>query len=83
LRGERTEANDGRVYLIIVTATDGLGNVTRNFHTVVVPKNNKQANIDMVLAEAQAAVTYAQTHGGLPPPSYFVVGDGPVIGPKQ
>jgi hypothetical protein len=83
LRGERVEANDGRVYLIIVTATDGVGNITRNYHSVVVPKNNKQANINMVLAEAAAAVTYAQTHGGAPPPNYFVIGDGPVIGPKQ
>ena len=45
LRGERVEANDGRVYLIVVTATDSSGGVDRNYHTVVVPKNNKPANI--------------------------------------
>jgi hypothetical protein len=83
LRGERVEANDGRVYLIIVTATDTSGNVSRNYLTVVVPKNNKQANIDLVNSQAAAAVSYAQTHGGAPPPNYFVIGDGPVIGPKQ
>jgi len=83
LRAERVEANDGRVYLIVVTATDASGNVSRSYHTVVVPKSNKQANIDSVNAQAAAAVSYAQTHNGAPPPDYFVIGDGPVIGPKQ
>jgi len=83
LRGERVEANDGRVYLIVVTATDSSNNVTRNYHTVVVPKNNKQANIDSVNAQATAAVAYASSNNGTPPPGYFIIGDGPIIGPKQ
>jgi VCBS repeat-containing protein len=82
LRAERVEENNGRVYLIVVTATDTSGNVSRNYHTVVVPKNNKQANIDMVIAEAAAAKLYAETSGN-PPPGYFIIGDGAVIGPKQ
>jgi hypothetical protein len=83
LRGERVEANDGRVYLIVITASDNLGNITRNYQTVVVPKNNKQVSINSVNAQAAAAVSYAQSHGGTPPPGYFVIGDGPIIGPKQ
>jgi endonuclease G len=83
LRGERVEANDGRVYLIVITATDNQGNITRNYQTVVVPKNNKQVSISSVNAQAAAAVSYAQSHGGAPPPGYFVIGDGPIIGPKQ
>ena len=83
LRGERVEANDGRVYLIVVTATDSSGGVSRNYHTVVVPKNNKQANINSVNAQAAAAITFAQANNGAPPPGYFVIGDGPIIGPKQ
>jgi len=83
LRAERVEANDGRVYLIVVTATDTSGNVSRNYHTVVVPKSNKQANIDAVNAQAAVAVSYAQANNGAPPPGYFVIGDGPIIGPKQ
>ena len=83
LRGERVEANDGRVYLIVVTATDNLGNVTRNYHAVVVPKNNKQASIDSANAQGAAAVAFAQANGGTPPAGYFVIGDGPIIGPKQ
>jgi DNA/RNA endonuclease G (NUC1) len=83
LRGERVEDNDGRVYLIVITATDTSGNISRNYETVVVPKSNKQANIDSVNAQAAAAKSYAQSHGGTPPPGYFVIGDGPIIGPKQ
>jgi hypothetical protein len=48
-----------------------------------VPKSNKQANIDSVNNQAASAVSYAQTHNGAPPPGYFVIGDGPLIGPKQ
>jgi DNA/RNA endonuclease G (NUC1) len=83
LRAERVEANDGRVYLIVVTATDTSGNVSRSYHTVVVPKSSKQSNIDSVNAQAAAAVSYAQTHNGAAPSGYFVIGDGPIIGPKQ
>ncbi len=83
LRGERVEANDGRVYLIVVTATDSSNNVTRNYHTVVVPKSNKQTNIDSVNAQAAAAVFYASNNNGTPPAGYFIIGDGPIIGPKQ
>ena len=84
LRGERVEANDGRVYLIKVTATDSSGGVSNpNYHTVVVPKNNKPASINLVNAQAAAAITYAQSHNGAPPPGYFVIGDGLIIGPKQ
>lgn len=82
LRGERVEANDGRVYLIIVTATDNVGNITRAVHTVVVPKNNKPANVAAVEAQAATAKAFAEANG-VPPPSYFVVGDGLIIGPKQ
>jgi hypothetical protein len=83
LRGERIEANDGRVYLIVITATDSSGNISRNYQTVVVPKSNKQANVDSVNAQAAAAVSYAHSHAGSPPSGYFVIGDGPIIGPKQ
>lgn len=82
LRGERVEDNDGRVYLIVITATDSSGNISRNYETVVVPKSNKQANVNSVNAQAAAAKSYAQSNG-VPPPGYFVIGDGPIIGSKQ
>ena len=61
----------------------GSGGVDRNYHTVVVPKNNKPANVNAVNAEAAVAAAFAESNGGTPPPGYFVIGDGPVIGPKQ
>src|SRR6266545_4973467 len=82
LRAERVEENDGRVYLIVITATDAAGNVSRNYQTVVVPKSNKTANFELVSAQAAAAAAYAEEHGA-PPPDYFIIGDGPIIGPKQ
>jgi len=82
LRAERVEANDGRVYLIVIKATDAAGNVSRNYQTVVVPKNNKAASLELVNAQAAAAAAYAAEHAA-PPPGYFIIGDGPIIGPKQ
>jgi hypothetical protein len=35
------------------------------------------------LSEAGAAASYANANNGAMPPGYFVIGDGPVIGPKQ
>ncbi|MBA3351580.1 MAG: tandem-95 repeat protein, partial [Blastocatellia bacterium] len=83
LRAERVEANDGRVYIIVVTATDAVGNVSRNYHTVVVPKNNKQSSINSVNAQAAQAVAAFQGANGAVPSGYFVIGDGAVVGPKQ
>jgi hypothetical protein len=83
LRGERIEESDGRVYLIILTATDTSGNVSHSYQSVVVPKSNKQSNIDSAIAQGASAIVYAQSHNGSPPPSFFVIGDGPIIGPKQ
>jgi hypothetical protein len=83
LRAEREGSGDGRVYLIVVTATDSSNNVTRKCLAVVVPKSQSKADAASVAQQAQAAVSYCQTHNGAPPPGYFVVGDGPTIGPKQ
>jgi DNA/RNA endonuclease G (NUC1)/predicted extracellular nuclease len=83
LRGERVEANNGRVYLVVVTASDGLGGFDYAYHSVVVPKNNKPASVSMVIAEGAAAVAFAENNNGAPPAGYFMIGDGPVIGPKQ
>jgi hypothetical protein len=83
LRSERDGGSDGRVYLIVVVATDSSNNVSRNCLTVVVPHSQSKASKDSVNAQAAAARQFCETHGGAPPPGYFVVGDGPVVGPKQ
>ena len=82
LRSERIGSGDGRVYLIIVTAIDASSNTTRKCLTVVVPKSQNAAHVNSVNAQATAAAAQCQATG-LAPAGYFVVGDGPVIGPKQ
>lgn len=77
LRAERTATGDGRFYLIRVTATDPSSNTSRKCVAVVVPKSFSSADVSAIQAQAQAAVASC-TAAGL-----FVVGDGPVIGPKQ
>jgi hypothetical protein len=79
LRAERVDSEDGRVYLVVVTATDLFGNASRACHTVVVPKN-KKGDVD---AQAAAAKAFCEANNGAPPPGYFVIGDGPIVGPKQ
>lgn len=79
LRAERTDAGDGRVYLVVVTATDTAGNSSRGCHTVVVPRK-KKGDVD---SQAAAAKAFCETNNGAAPPGYFVIGDGPIIGPKQ
>ncbi len=82
LRSERKGDSDGRVYLIVVRATDSAGNVGVSCCAVVVPKSNSSADKSSVNSQSAAACAYFLANG-VPPPSYFVVGDGPVIGPKQ
>jgi hypothetical protein len=82
LRRERDGNADGRVYLIIVTATDLSGNVSRCYRTVTVPKSNSAAH--RADAEAQAAAARAHCEQfGTTPTNYFLVGDGAIVGPKQ
>jgi uncharacterized repeat protein (TIGR01451 family) len=83
LRAERIGKQDGRVYLIVITATDEAGGVGFATLTVTVPKASAPKWKQSVLAQAADAKAYADGHGGAPPPGYFLVGDGPVIGPKQ
>jgi uncharacterized protein DUF11 len=83
LRQERAGRSHGRVYLIVVKATDSAGGTGFATATVVVPKSSSAANIASVNSQAAAAKSYADTHNGSPPGGYFVIGDGPVIGPKQ
>ena len=78
LRRERKGDADGRVYLIIVTATDASGNVSRCCQTVTVPHSQKASAIASVNAQAAAALAYCEANGAAPP-GFFKVGDGPVL----
>lgn len=83
LRQERVNSGDGRVYLIVVSATDDAGGTGFDTATVGVPKNRSENSIASVNDEAAAAKAFADASNGAPPAGYFAIGDGPVIGPKQ
>lgn len=82
LRSERSSSGPGRVYLILIVATDSSNNVSRTCLSVVVPKNETQEDLNALLQLAAAARAVCETTGA-PPAGYFVVGDGPVLGPIQ
>jgi hypothetical protein len=82
LRAERKGDGDGRVYLIVASATDSSGNTSRCCSTVTVTHSQSKAAKMSVAAQAAAAASHCAEFG-TPPPGYFVVGDGPLIGPKQ
>jgi hypothetical protein len=82
LRSERP--GDGqRVYIDVVQATDGSGNVGYSCTTVAVPQSQSAAQIASVQAAAAAALAYCNSHNGAVPPGYVPVGAGPIVGPKQ
>lgn len=82
LRSERGGPLNGRVYLIVVQATDASGKTGFCAKTVTVPhdqsKNSKQA----VENQAAAARAYFLANH-TPPPGFVQVGIGPIVGPKQ
>jgi VCBS repeat-containing protein len=83
LRAERSGVGDGRVYVIRIKATDQSNNTSYSYCTVVVPRSQSKADVNAVNAQAAAAVAAFVANGNNPPAGYFVVGDGPVVGPKQ
>lgn len=83
LRQERVGDGPGRVYLIVVMATDTAGGTGFATTTVVVPHDSSEGSISSINSQAAAAKNYADTHNGAPPAGYVVVGTGPVDGPKQ
>jgi hypothetical protein len=72
LRARRNASSDGRVYLIVVTATDAAGNSTFQCKTVVVPKSNSSGWVDNVNTQAAAAVASC-TATGSPLTPYVIV----------
>jgi hypothetical protein len=83
LRAERRGDADGRVYVIRIRATDQSNNTSYSYCTVVVPHGQSKASLSAVNAQAAAAVAAFNANGNNPPAGYFLVGDGPTIGPKQ
>ena len=81
LRSEREGDKDGRVYLIRGLSTDG-NNSGHACCAVVVPQNMSPKSQQDVQEQAAAAVAVCNATGAAPA-GFFVVGDGPVLGPKQ
>ncbi|MFN0136844.1 MAG: choice-of-anchor tandem repeat NxxGxxAF-containing protein [Phycisphaerae bacterium] len=82
LRSERIGSENGRVYLIVVSATDSAGNEASSSCAVIVPKSRSVFAIWQALQQALCAQVYFELTGS-PPPGFVPVGDGAVIGPKQ
>lgn len=82
LRMECNPQGDGRVYLIVVSATDESGNKSFECMTVTVPKSNSPKAISDVQTQAQHAMDYCLANRGTAPAGYFVVGDEPQSGKK-
>lgn len=82
LRSERGGPFNGRVYLIVVQATDASGKTGFCAKTVTVPHDQSKASKQSVEAQAAAARSYFLTNH-TPPPGFVQVGIGPVVGPKQ
>ncbi|MEK6321317.1 MAG: hypothetical protein AABN33_06495 [Acidobacteriota bacterium] len=82
LRSERAGPINGRVYLIVVQATDESGKTGFCTQTVTVPHDQSKASKASVAAQAAAAAAFFNTNH-VPPPGFVQVGVGPVVGPKQ
>jgi hypothetical protein len=72
LRAERSGKGDGRVYLIVVTATDKSGNTSFSSCTVVVPHSESKKAIADVNAQAAAAKASCGPNGS--PLTPFLIG---------
>ncbi|MGH9153712.1 MAG: hypothetical protein ACRD03_15225 [Acidimicrobiales bacterium] len=89
LRAESDKNADGRVYVVVVRAAGAGGAAGFACATVVVPNGQHESDLAGALSQGEAAAesctAFAAAAAGLvaPPAGFFVVGDGPVIGPDQ
>jgi uncharacterized repeat protein (TIGR01451 family) len=74
LRRERDGGLNGRVYLVVVRATDASNNTAVSCETVTVPLSNSAGDKAAVAAQASAAAAFCSANGGAPPAGYFAVG---------
>lgn len=73
LSAERNGNGDGRVYLIVVTASDGYGNSATTCCSVVVPHDESEEAFVTVTQEAAAAELECQ-NSGQAPAGYTLIG---------
>jgi hypothetical protein len=82
LRAERVDSSDGRVYLVVVSGEDEAGNTGYGCATVVVPHNSSTQSGTSAAIQAEAARAHCEEYQGMAPADFFVIGDGPPIGPQ-
>jgi hypothetical protein len=83
LRAERKGNANGRVYLIVTSATDSSDNRGFSCCTVTVPSSTAKSAQASAQTQAAAARAFCLANDGAAPSGYVVIGDGPLIGPKQ
>ncbi len=87
VRAERQGDEDGRVYIFLVTASDGVAETTAVCAAAVVPHDRSPASRASALAQAadaQAVIQDAVENGDpLPPAGFYEHGLSGPIGPKQ
>lgn len=88
LRSERRGKEDGRFYIVVITAADGRGGVTTEVCiAAVVPHDQDEASLVDDMAQAQAALTIVDNavaaDASLPPDGMYLHGSADEMGPKQ
>jgi uncharacterized repeat protein (TIGR01451 family) len=74
LRRERDGDSNGRVYLVVVKATDASNNTAVSCKTVTVPLSNSAGSQAAVAAQAASAAAFCSANNGAPPSGFFTVG---------
>ena len=77
LRSERDVLQDGRVYLVVVRATDTSGNTGFGCTTAVVPKAATVGSYTAALVQATAAQTFCTANGGAAPAGFTQLATNP------
>jgi hypothetical protein len=77
LRSERDVLQDGRVYLVVVRATDTSGNAAFGCATAVVPHAATVGSYTAALVQATSAATWCNTHGGAAPATFTQLATNP------
>ncbi|MGZ7081201.1 MAG: hypothetical protein ACXVJT_17435, partial [Thermoanaerobaculia bacterium] len=70
LASKRDGGGGGRVYLIVVRATDALNYSAISCNTVTVPHDQSAGSKNDVTAQAAAAQSFCSLHGGAAPNGY-------------
>ncbi len=87
VRSERRGPEDGRVYIVVITASDGIAETTAVCIAAVVPHDQDDGSLADVLAQAALAAADVQSaineFAALPPPGLVEHGLSEELGPKQ